>query len=103
MKKKNFACTFVSPTEELNDFGSAHSTDADNRTRAYFKIQDGCDYKCSFCTIPLARGKSRSMNPDEVLSEFKNLVNRDYKEIILTGVNVGDYGRNYDTNLYTIL
>ncbi|MGB8319967.1 MAG: tRNA (N(6)-L-threonylcarbamoyladenosine(37)-C(2))-methylthiotransferase MtaB [Ignavibacteriaceae bacterium] len=102
-EKNKLACTFVSPTEELNEFGYAHSTDADARTRAYFKIQDGCDYTCSFCTIPLARGKSRSMDPDEVISEFKKLIDREYKEIILTGVNVGDYGKSYDTDLYLLL
>ncbi|MHB1688105.1 MAG: tRNA (N(6)-L-threonylcarbamoyladenosine(37)-C(2))-methylthiotransferase MtaB [Ignavibacteriaceae bacterium] len=102
-EKKNIACVFVSPTQELNEFGKAQSTDADSRTRAYFKIQDGCDYKCSFCTIPLARGKSRSMNPDELISEFKHLVASGYKEIILTGVNVGDYGNSYQTNLYNLL
>jgi len=101
--KKSLACVFVSPTHDLNEFGKAHSTDADNRTRAYFKIQDGCDYKCSFCTIPLARGKSRSMHPAELISEFKYLVNSGYKEIILTGVNVGDYGNSFNTNLYEVL
>ena len=101
--KKDFACTFVSPAEQLNEFGYAHSTDADVRTRAYFKIQDGCDYTCSFCTIPLARGKSRSMDPDEVISEFKKLIDQGYKEIILTGVNVGDYGKVYKTDLYSLL
>ena len=102
-EKKDFACTFVSPTEELNEFGYAHSTDADARTRAYFKFQDGCDYTCSFCTIPMARGKSRSMNPDKVISEFKKLIDQGYKEIILTGVNVGDYGKNYKTDLHSLL
>ncbi len=102
-QKKELACIYVSPTAELNDFGAAHSTDADSRTRAYFKIQDGCDYTCSFCTIPLARGKSRSMDPDNLISEFKNLVQQGYKEIILTGVNVGDYGTSFNTNLLTVL
>ena len=102
-EKKNFACTFVSPSEELNEFGHAHSTDADSRTRAYFKIQDGCDYSCSFCTIPAARGNSRSMNPEDVMYEFEKLIKNGYKEIILTGVNVGDYGRNYKTDLYSLL
>ncbi len=101
--KKELSCIYVSPLEELNNFGKAHSTDADSRTRAFFKIQDGCDYKCSFCTIPLARGKSRSMNPDDVINEFKSLINEGYKEIILTGVNVGDYGKNYSTDLYNLL
>ena len=73
------------------------------RTRAYFKIQDGCDYKCTFCTIPLARGKSRSMNPDLVVEEFNRLVRQGYKEIILTGVNVGDYGKSFDLSFYKLL
>lgn len=90
-EKKNLACIHVNGIKDINEFGQAHSTDADTRTRAYFKIQDGCDYKCSFCTIPLARGLSRSMNPTEVVNEFRKLVDSGYKEIILTGVNVGDY------------
>jgi threonylcarbamoyladenosine tRNA methylthiotransferase MtaB len=102
-EKKDLSCIYVSPTNELNEFGAAHSTDADNRTRAYFKIQDGCDYKCSFCTIPLARGLSRSMNSEKVLEEFNFLINSGYKEIILTGVNVGDYGKSFDKNLYELL
>ncbi len=102
-RKKELACVFVSPNGELDDFGPAHSTDADSRTRAYFKIQDGCDYKCSFCTIPKARGLSRSMNPDKVIEDFLSLLNQGYKEIILTGVNVGDYGKYYQTDLYNLL
>jgi threonylcarbamoyladenosine tRNA methylthiotransferase MtaB len=102
-QKKNLTCIYVSPLEKLNEFGSAHSTDADGRTRAYLKIQDGCDYKCSFCTIPLARGLSRSMNPDEVILQFKNLIEKGYKEIILTGVNVGDYGKSFSINLCNLL
>ncbi|MCX6171192.1 MAG: tRNA (N(6)-L-threonylcarbamoyladenosine(37)-C(2))-methylthiotransferase MtaB [Ignavibacteriales bacterium] len=90
-EKKELSCIHVSPTEELNSFNSSFSTDADSRTRAFFKVQDGCDYKCSFCTIPLARGKSRSAQPEEVIKEFKELLKQGYKEIILTGVNVGDY------------
>ena len=102
-RKKEHACVFVSPTGDLDDFGPAHSTDADSRTRAYLKIQDGCDYKCSFCTIPMARGLSRSMNPDLVISDFKSLLVQGYKEIILTGVNVGDFGKSYQTDLYHLL
>jgi threonylcarbamoyladenosine tRNA methylthiotransferase MtaB len=101
--KKELSCIYVSPSEELNSFGSASSTDADSRTRAYFKIQDGCDYKCTFCTIPLARGSSRSMNPELVVDEFKKLVQQGYKEIILTGVNVGDYGKQNDVAFYDLL
>ncbi|HSL90732.1 MAG TPA: tRNA (N(6)-L-threonylcarbamoyladenosine(37)-C(2))-methylthiotransferase MtaB [Ignavibacteriaceae bacterium] len=103
-EKKELSCIYVSPIEKLNNqFGLASSSDADSRTRAYFKIQDGCDYKCTFCTIPLARGLSRSMNPDLVISEFKKLIAQGYKEIILTGVNVGDYGKSFDINLNELL
>lgn len=103
-EKKDLSCIYVSDTDELNvEFNSAHSTDADSRTRAFFKIQDGCDYKCTFCTIPLARGKSRSMHPEDVVSQFKQLVDSGYKEIILTGVNVGDYGKSFDKSLFDIL
>ena len=101
--KKDLSCIYVSPKDELNKFGLASSTDADSRTRAYFKIQDGCDYKCTFCTIPLARGKSRSMNPDLVVEDFKNLVKQGYKEIILTGVNVGDYGKSFELDFFSLL
>ncbi|MBE2281382.1 MAG: tRNA (N(6)-L-threonylcarbamoyladenosine(37)-C(2))-methylthiotransferase MtaB [Ignavibacteriaceae bacterium] len=102
--KNKLACTFVSPTEELNSsFGFASSSDADSRTRAFFKIQDGCDYKCSFCTIPLARGSSRSMSEQDAVIQFTELVNQGYKEIILTGVNVGDYRKDEDNALYLLL
>ncbi|MEJ2195665.1 MAG: tRNA (N(6)-L-threonylcarbamoyladenosine(37)-C(2))-methylthiotransferase MtaB, partial [Ignavibacteriaceae bacterium] len=99
----DLACVHVGSLDDLNDFGEAHSTDADNRTRAYFKIQDGCDYNCSFCTIPLARGSSRSMDSHKVAVEFQKLVEDGYKEIILTGVNVGDYGKKLDVELYDLL
>ncbi|MCF8242511.1 MAG: tRNA (N(6)-L-threonylcarbamoyladenosine(37)-C(2))-methylthiotransferase MtaB [Melioribacteraceae bacterium] len=102
-EKSEFSCIHVTPTNELKDFNYASSTDADDRTRAFFKIQDGCDYKCTFCTIPLARGKSRSMEPERVISEFKKLLAEGYKEIILTGVNVGDYESTDGSNLYQLL
>lgn len=97
--KRSFACTFVSPRENLSDeFGFASSA-ADDRTRAYFKVQDGCDYKCTFCTIPQARGKSRSLNASEAVAGFTSLLRSGYKEIILTGVNVGDYQTEDGTTL----
>jgi threonylcarbamoyladenosine tRNA methylthiotransferase MtaB len=101
--KRDLTCISVTPTENLTEFGVAHSTDADSRTRAFLKIQDGCDYTCSFCTIPLARGASRSLALKEVVNEFKKLLDAGYKEIVLTGVNVGDYGKNIDTNLFNLL
>ena len=101
--KNELSCIYVSETNELNNFHSSLSLDGNERTRAFFKIQDGCDYKCTFCTIPLARGKSRSMNPDEVIDEFKMLLDAGYKEVILTGVNVGDFGKSFNKNLYDLL
>jgi len=101
--KRDLTCISVTPTEKLTEFGVAHSTDADNRTRAFLKIQDGCDYTCSFCTIPLARGASRSLEVVNVIEEFKKLLDAGYREIVLTGVNVGDYGKNIDTNLFNLL
>jgi len=66
---------------------------SDDRTRAFLKIQDGCDYTCSFCTIPMARGKSRSAPMEKVVDQAKNLVDQGIKEIVLTGVNIGLYGQ----------
>jgi threonylcarbamoyladenosine tRNA methylthiotransferase MtaB len=88
-----------------NDFGEVHSCeieDADfyvgsysigDRTRAFLKVQDGCDYKCTYCTIPLARGISRSDELVNVIENAKNISKQNIKEIVLTGVNIGDYGK----------
>jgi len=64
-----------------------------DRTRAFLKIQDGCDYKCTYCTIPLARGISRSDTLQNVLKNAREIAEKDIKEIVLTGVNIGDYGK----------
>ncbi len=88
-----------------NDFGEVHSCeiqDADfyvgsyaigDRTRAFLKVQDGCDYKCTYCTIPLARGISRSDALENVLRNASEIAAQGIKEIVLTGVNIGDYGK----------
>jgi threonylcarbamoyladenosine tRNA methylthiotransferase MtaB len=88
-----------------NDMGEVHSCeieDADfyvgsysfgDRTRAFLKVQDGCDYKCTYCTIPLARGISRSDTLENVLDNAKKISDKGIKEIVLTGVNIGDYGK----------
>lgn len=109
-QKKDESCAYVTPTEKLETFNSSFAVEGNDRTRAFYKVQDGCDYKCSYCTIPLARGKSRSANPDEVVKEFKQLVSSGFKEIVLTGVNVGDYLYNenqsqeeQEYNLYLLL
>ncbi|TWP23336.1 tRNA (N(6)-L-threonylcarbamoyladenosine(37)-C(2))-methylthiotransferase MtaB [Apibacter muscae] len=64
-----------------------------DRTRAFLKVQDGCDYKCTYCTIPLARGISRSSTLENVLSQAQEISDKNIKEIVLTGVNIGDYGK----------
>ncbi|MDG1812228.1 MAG: tRNA (N(6)-L-threonylcarbamoyladenosine(37)-C(2))-methylthiotransferase MtaB [Polaribacter sp.] len=88
-----------------NEIGEVHSCeieDADtyvgaysigDRTRAFLKVQDGCDYKCTYCTIPLARGISRSDTVENVLKNAKEISEKGIKEIVLTGVNIGDYGK----------
>ena len=88
-----------------NDFGKIHSCEIEeadfyvgsysfgDRTRAFLKVQDGCDYKCTYCTIPLARGISRSDTLENVLENAKKISEKGIKEIVLTGVNIGDYGK----------
>lgn len=88
-----------------NDLGQVHSCEIEDanfyvgsyslgdRTRAFLKVQDGCDYKCTYCTIPLARGISRSDTLENVLKNAKKIAEQNVKEIVLTGVNIGDYGK----------
>lgn len=73
------------------EFFSAATTLADSHTRAFLKIQDGCDYVCSYCIIPFARGRSRAISVADAIKEAKKLVNDGFKEIVLTGVNIGEY------------
>ncbi len=94
---------FVSDIASVDNFGIGYSTSASDRTRAFLKVQDGCDYTCSFCTIPLARGASRSQSIEACLQQARTLVDQGYKEIVLTGVNVGDYGKKNDSTLLALL
>jgi len=80
--------------EEVTGFNSSYSI-AD-RTRTFLKVQDGCDYNCSFCTIPMARGKSRSDSIKNVVTNAEELAAKGVKEIVLTGVNLGDFGKGPD-------
>jgi threonylcarbamoyladenosine tRNA methylthiotransferase MtaB len=82
--------------EEVTGFNASHSL-AD-RTRSFLKVQDGCDYNCSFCTIPMARGKSRSDRISNVVLQAESLALQGVREIVLTGVNLGDFGRGPDGN-----
>ena len=85
----------------INDFQISYSLS--ERVRAFIKIQDGCDYICSYCTIPKARGKSRSGKIIEIINVIKDLVNNGIKEIILSGINIGDYGKGNNENLLDLL
>lgn len=79
--------------EDVNIFTASHSIH--ERTRVFLKVQDGCDYNCSFCTIPMARGKSRSDSIDNVLKEVELIASKGTKEIVLTGINLGDFGKGF--------
>ncbi len=83
--------------EDVSDFHSSYSMN--DWTRTFLKVQDGCDYNCSFCTIPMARGKSRSDSIENVLKNVEHLAQHGVKEIVLTGVNLGDFGKDLTPTL----
>jgi threonylcarbamoyladenosine tRNA methylthiotransferase MtaB len=87
---------FNSPIDDVNTFTSAYSVG--ERTRAFLKIQDGCDYMCSFCTIPLARGASRSTTIKNIVAKAKEVAANGIKEVVIAGVNIGDFGKTEDGN-----
>jgi threonylcarbamoyladenosine tRNA methylthiotransferase MtaB len=101
-KKKKRPDILVSCLSE-NNFSFASSAGFEDRTRAFLKVQDGCDYNCTYCTIPRARGKSRSTTIVEIMRQAREAVELGYKELVLTGVNVGDYGKNDGSNLLSLL
>ena len=82
----------VGTIREVDDFHGVHS--ADDRTRCFIKVQDGCNYFCTYCTIPYARGKSRNPRISEVVRDAQEALNQGAKELIITGVNIGDFGRS---------
>ncbi|MDZ7773321.1 MAG: tRNA (N(6)-L-threonylcarbamoyladenosine(37)-C(2))-methylthiotransferase MtaB [Balneolaceae bacterium] len=90
-----------SDVNEAVDFHNAFS--ADDRTRAFLKVQDGCSYSCSFCTIPMARGESRSPTIATVCNNARKLVGEGFKEIVITGVNAGDFGRGTDEDFFMLV
>jgi threonylcarbamoyladenosine tRNA methylthiotransferase MtaB len=100
--KNNSPAIFVSNNDDL-PFHTACSEDDQSRTRMIFKLQDGCDYSCTFCTIPKARGKSRSMPFDMVKTKFLELQKADKYEIVLSGVNLGEYSAPTGEKFYDVL
>lgn len=91
----------VSPIREVEDFHGAYSKD--DRTRCFLKVQDGCNYFCSYCTIPLARGKSRNPSIATLVQQAKEALNGGAKELILSGVNIGDFGRSTNERFIDLL
>ncbi|WP_160140028.1 tRNA (N(6)-L-threonylcarbamoyladenosine(37)-C(2))-methylthiotransferase MtaB [Chryseobacterium sp. c4a] len=104
-KEKFNILSYLDDLEKSDNEGIVHSCEIEetdffigsysigDRTRAFLKVQDGCDYKCTYCTIPLARGISRSDTIENVLRNATEIAGKDIKEIVLTGVNIGDYGK----------
>ena len=90
-----------SDIKEINTFIPSYSIG--DRTRSYLKIQDGCDYVCSFCTIPLARGKSRSDSIRKTINLANQAIDEGAKELVLTGVNIGDFGKQAGENFFDLI
>lgn len=91
----------VVPSKELREFVPACS--ADDRTRHFLKVQDGCDYYCSYCTIPMARGRSRSGSIDSLVAQAAKVAAEGGKEIVLTGINIGDFGKGRTDRLIDLI
>lgn len=87
--------------KETQDFVPSFSYG--DRTRSFLKVQDGCDYFCTFCTIPLARGKSRNASIEETLAEARKIAATEIKEVVLTGVNIGDFGQGGEENFFGLV
>ena len=101
LKKEPKARVENQPIKSVNEFVPGFSEG--DRTRMFLKVQDGCDYFCSFCTIPLARGKSRSANVATTLEQVKQATAHGVQEVVLTGVNLGDFGVNHDESFYDLV
>lgn len=101
-EKNELSCIYKTSVENIVDFDEAFSADTDSRTRAFLKIQDGCNYKCSFCTIPRARGLSRSLEINKVIDNAQKIIDSGYNEIVLTGVNTGDYNFESENENYRL-
>jgi threonylcarbamoyladenosine tRNA methylthiotransferase MtaB len=92
---------YNAPIKDVNEFVPGFSEG--DRTRMFLKVQDGCDYFCSFCTIPLARGKSRSANIQTTIEQVKKVSQDGVKEVVLTGVNLGDFGVQTGESFYELI
>lgn len=101
LEKKQQTEIWNSDIRDVNIFVPSYSKG--DRTRSFLKIQDGCDYFCTFCTIPLARGKSRSNTIEETLQTAMQVAQSGIKEVVLTGVNIGDFGKQHNQNFLDLI
>jgi threonylcarbamoyladenosine tRNA methylthiotransferase MtaB len=101
IQKKEKTILVNEPIKNIKTFNPGFSLG--DRTRSFFKIQDGCNYFCSFCTIPLARGKSRSANIENTILKAKEIGRSEVKEVVLTGVNIGDFGNGTNENFFQLI
>ncbi len=101
LRKKDKGEVVTSKTHRIRSF--VHSVSADDRTRYFLKVQDGCDYFCSFCTIPFARGRSRNGSIADLVKQAEQVVQEGGKEIVLTGVNIGDFGHTTKESFIDLL
>lgn len=91
----------ITPTKDIRVF--TPSCSAEDRTRHFLKVQDGCDYWCTYCTIPMARGRSRSGTIDELVAQAEKVAAEGGREIVITGVNIGDFGKGRDDNFFDLI
>ena len=101
LQKEEKAIVFNKKIKETQEFVPAFSYG--DRTRSFLKVQDGCDYFCSFCTIPLARGKSRNASIADTVLEAQKIAQTEVKEVVLTGVNIGDFGQGGKENFFQLI
>jgi len=101
LRKNKIPEIYSCETSEIKNFFSSYSLD--ERTRSFLKIQDGCNYKCTYCTIPMARGKSRNDSIKNIVKTAEEISKKGKKEIVLTGVNIGDFGRSTNENFLNLI
>lgn len=101
LQKRNEVQVVHQNIKHTHDFIPSHSYG--DRTRSFLKVQDGCDYFCTFCTIPLARGKSRNASIAQTVAEAQKIAQTEVKEVVLTGVNIGDFGQGGEENFFGLV
>ncbi len=101
LEKQQYGTSIVTPHKDIRLFSPSCSRG--DRTRYFLKVQDGCDYYCTYCTIPMARGRSRSGTISQMVEQASNVAAAGGKEIVITGVNIGDFGKHTEENFYQLI